>query len=409
LKKTDKVCLLVILPAVDGFRVSAREFDVRTQRWSTPSQVTARQVAGLGDACLWAVRRAFAPLARVLSVEDRAVTLRLRAAALGARDPSFAVVRPGQVFLPVLRAEDRKGTLKGLAPVIWTFLSAEKMKGSDVQCTLHSGLRTPLSSRRRGRVQQLALAVIPPEKPSTLVLKARTDDKRLLAGYDVYGHYPGEKSAELLGRTDIRGELRVPPGKSPLRLLLVKHGGQLLARLPVVPGLEPVLTAAVADDDQRLEAEGYLAGFQDELIDLVTSREVLLARARARIEAGDLAAAEALLSELRGLKSRDQFARQLAAQKQKSVSKDPVVQKKIDAMFDETEKLLKQYLDPAVVERLTAEVTKARAAGPPAVQPSRTVQPAAVQAPAVQPPPAAQPAPPVQPPPAVQPQPARSP
>ncbi len=362
LKHADKVFLVVVHSAPDGFDVIAREFDVRTAQLGIPVAAVARQAGKLCDACYWAVSRAFAPLARVVAVERDQVTLRVRAGTLAAMRPGAPTVQPQDVLRPVLRQVDRQGKLRAVATVPWTFVTVDKVQQAEVIGTLYTGLRSALSSRRRGRVEQLALAVVAPDRPTVLRVVSRTGTQRPLAGYDIFAHAPHEKRPQWVGRTNRQGRLDISPAQPALRVLLIKHGDQVLARLPMVPGLEPELTAAIADDDGRLEGEGFVLGLEDELIDLVTQREVLMARARAKAAAGQFDEALRLLGQISALKSQEQFAREIAQQQRKIASDDPAVQKAIDARFDQTQKLVRQYLDPAPVERLTAEVSKARAA-----------------------------------------------
>jgi hypothetical protein len=358
----DKVTLLAVVPLATGYEVSARELDVHTQTWSPPARETAWQAGKLRDAAFRALSRSFAPLTRIASVdtENKLVTLRLRAAALPTRDKEFTAVKPGDLFLPIVRYNDREGNPSRISAVPWTFLTVDSVLDATLECSVQTGLRTPLTGRMRGRVERLALAVVPPRRPTRLVLKPRAGTDRVLSGYDVYEQSLHSAATQLLGRTDRQGSITLAPGEPLLRLLLVKHGGLLLAKLPVVPGLQTQLDAQVADDDQRLEAEGFLAGLQDDLVDLVTRRQLLLAQAKARLAAGALDEADGLLAKLRQLRTRDEFSRELAQEQQKTFADDKAVQQQIDAMFENTQKLLGQYLDPKPIEDLTDELAKAR-------------------------------------------------
>jgi len=367
--QADKVMLLAISPAVDGCRVTAREFDVPTQLFSAAVSRPVWQLGKLCDEALAAVFEAFAPLARIESVEKEQVTLRLKAAALPLRDRQLSLVQPGDVFLPVIRYQDGEGNLRkdrrGIVirpkPVPWTFCTVRQITPSRLECQLHSGLRSPLSGRRRGRVQQLALAVVPPQQPTILTLQSRSEPKQALAGYEVYAHPPDAKTPVLLGRTDGQGRITVPPGDGPLRVLLARSGGELLARLPMVPGLQAACTAEIAADDPRLEAEGLLNGLREELVDLVARREVLFARTRARIKAGQFDEAEELIGQLLRLEqSQQELSRTLAAQQRGIRAGDPVVQREIDALFGDTQKLLRTQLHAEAVERLREELRTAR-------------------------------------------------
>jgi hypothetical protein len=361
IEKLDKLMLLTVAASAGGYRVRARELDVRTRTWNTPVVRPAGQAAGLLEASERAVRAAFAPLALIASADRKTAALRLRASALP-RDPgALAPVGPGDVFQPVIRKNDHEGRLAGLAAIPFTFFAVEKVSDKEVQCAVHSGMRNPMSEKRRGRIEQLAIGIIPPHQPTTLILQSRGDPRQVLAGYDVYVYSPGSAASELLGRSDRRGSLVVPPAREPLRVLVVKSGDQALARLPIVPGFFPQITAPIPDDDQRLAAEGFLNGWQEELVDLVTRREVLLIQARARLEENRPDEAAKLLDQIRSLKTREVFSRELADAQRKTVSSDPGIQKKIDAMFVATQKLLRQHLDPAVVDKVADALRAARA------------------------------------------------
>jgi len=355
----DKVIFLVIVPGPTGFDVVARELDVRTRQWNAPVRVRAWQFAKLRDAAFRAAWRAFAPLAQIVSVESKDVVLRLRAAGFTSRDKTVAAVGPGDVLRPVIRHNDRTGRLHAANPIPWTFLTVEKVAQAGLECRLHSGLRTPLSGRRRGRFEQLALSVVAPGKPTRLILRSRTNEDEILPGYDVYSHPPDSKTTTLLGRTDRLGSVMVPPGEHPLRVLVIKNGGAFLARLPLVPGVEAETTASIANDAQRLEAEGFITGLQEELIDLVTRREVLLVQIRTRIEEKKLDDAAKLVHELRSLDGRDDFNLYLEQEQKKVFSPDRLIQARIDSMFTKTRKLVVEYLDPKVVEQLDRQVREA--------------------------------------------------
>ena len=320
------------------------------------------QLGKLRDVSKDALLGAFAPLARIENVAtaERRVVLRLKAGALPMRDEEMSLVAPGDLFRAVIRHNDRDGKARRIAAVPWTFCMVDEVTTKEVRCQLHTGLRSPLSGRRRGRIEQFALAVIPPQQPSVLTLQSRSDPEQVLGGYEVYARHPDAKKGTLLGRTDRQGRITIPPAECPLRVLLIRNGSEPLARLPIVPGLESELIATVANDDGRLEAEGLITGLQEEIVDLVTRRTVLLARTRARIEAGKFDEAAELVETLNGLQTGPQFASTLDAQRKSIYSNDPAVQAKIDALFSDTRKLMLKYLDPKTVEEVSVELSKAR-------------------------------------------------
>jgi hypothetical protein len=358
----DKVILVAVSRSSGDWQVRARELDVRTRTFNTPVSLKLWQSAKLNDTVLQAVLTAFAPLAKIQETEKKAASLRLRAAALPLRDKRLEWVQAGDLFGPVVRYNDREGNIKRINTIPWTYLVVEKASPELVHCKMITGLRSPLSGRRRGRVEPLALSIIPPGKPTRLTLETQSEPPERLAGYEVYARKPDSKATTLLGHTDWQGSLMIPPAEEPIRIILVKSGGRLLARLPLVPGFPPEQTALMANDDRRLEAEGFNRGMQQRLVDLVVRREVLLSRVRAHIKAGRFDEADKLVAELRRLETRDQFSIALTRGRTRIVSDNSGVQTRIDALFDKTQGLVAKHLTPEPIEAIAHEVAKAREA-----------------------------------------------
>jgi hypothetical protein len=359
----DKVMLLMLTPSGGGWRVAARDFDVYTHVLSPGVTRSVWHVGMLRDVALDALFSAFAPLARIDRVEKGQAVLRLKAAALAANDAALLETQKGDLFLPIMRSSDRDGKFRQALPSPWTFCTVASTARNEVRCQVISGLRSGLALRRRSRTEALALRIKPPRLPTTLVLQSRTTPSRPLAGYAVFDRLT-DGTSTLVGRTDRQGRLVVPPGKTPVRVLMVKNGGELLARLPVVPGLEPQLVAEVANDDYRLEAEGFITGLQEELVDLVARRAVLVARIEAQIEAKKFDAADPLFDALRRLPTARSFLAELTDAQRKLASKDPVVQRKIDALLADTRKLIDKHLDQRSVDDIDRAFRAAKKAEP---------------------------------------------
>ena len=359
--ETDKLLLAAVHVTDGGFEVEARDFDLHTRLAGSTVVRPVAQRELLPDEVFQAVLTAFAPLARVEKVEDKQVTLRLRAASLPPIDPSIAFAGPGDVFRPVLRFNDRSGKLKKLMPIEWTYLMVEHVNAAEIACQLHTGLRSPLTGRRRGNLESLAVLVRPTGGSTELDLRSRmvnNDPKtvRPMAGYAVYAHPAGSPETVLVGRTDGDGKLRVESDASPVRILLVKHGGDALARLPIVPGLFPRMQVEIPDDDQRLEAEGIIVGLQEGFVDLIARRQVMITQIRARLEDNKIDEAKAMLDELRSMGRQEDYINEIRVRKQRSLDEDKRMQKKIDKLFDDTEQVVIRYLNSAEVEKLDGEI-----------------------------------------------------
>ncbi|MEY4568045.1 MAG: hypothetical protein RLY14_3015, partial [Planctomycetota bacterium] len=177
------------------------------------------------------------------------------------------------------------------------------------------------------------------------------------------------KPAESAAPAEVPMETKTYPLNVPLVLLYVKNGETLLARLPIVVGLQPLYVAEVPDDSRRLEAEAFLRGLQSEVVDLVALRQVAAARVRLRMEEGKLDQAKQLVDELRQLKDYEKMARDLDnVQRQvldpASGPLTPVAQLRIEKMFQQTRELLQKYLQNDLVQKVEKELD-ARLKGTP--------------------------------------------
>jgi hypothetical protein len=192
-------------------------------------------------------------------------------------------------------------------------------------------------------------------------VKSRIEPKTPLSGYEVFEVDNATKRSSLIARTDWRGQVSIAPAAAkPLRLLLIKNGADLLAHMPIVPGLDPQLTAEIANTDFRLQAEGYITGFQEEVVDLFLHREMLIRGIKAKIEAGDPETAQTLFEELGRLPAGKVYLNKLAEEKKKLVTKDQVVQNKIDKLFDDTKKVVEKCLDEKRLQELEQELRDAK-------------------------------------------------
>ncbi|MBC7351381.1 MAG: hypothetical protein H5U08_03400 [Thermogutta sp.] len=352
----DKVVVLAVKRTGLGWHVVSRDWDVRVERLGPLVEHTAPTWSGVLAAAAETVRRAVVPVAQIRLVEQQAVRLDLQGSLLmEERSPL-----PRRQFLALARYEDRDGNARAVVPLPWTILQSPEgppAEDGSVSCQIISGLKNPLSARRRGRVQLLAWAVTPRSRSVVLSLRNRQDSQKPLVGYEVLAQPDGEGSPQFLGRTDFAGQVEIPTEDPPgWKLLWVKHGRRVLAKVPLVDGSTEFTELALPDDDPRLLAEGYLMSVQDQLVDLVTLRSVLIARLRARIAAGDWEQAIRLRDQLLQLKSREVFSSELTQQQQRLFCPDPVGQKQIDKMFEETRRLVNLYLNPREVEELVKEI-----------------------------------------------------
>lgn len=361
LEHPDKAIVLSVARSGEGFlRAAARELDLRSQSWGPPvrrTMYTKEAVLRGAFELLW---EAFCPVARLnsLDLERQEAQLRLRAGGLFLRDSSLSLCPEGQVFRIFIRYNDRTGRATRIVEVPFSYMYVHSSDETQLAAKLISGLRSPLSARRRGRIEQLFVATKPAVAETRLLLRDRRQPDRPLVAYGVFAQEVGGSQLRYLGQTDADGAFVIPLAGSSLQVLWIKNGQVPLARLPLAIGTLPSVVAEIPSDDERLEAEGILMGVQQELLEVVTRRQLLMVRIRRLLELGQAERARQLFDELQSLRSRDDLRRYLITQRKRSVAREPATQKRIDQMFAKTEELLNVYLDPAPINELAAKLRR---------------------------------------------------
>ena len=155
--------------------------------------------------------------------------------------------------------------------------------------------------------------------------------------------------------------------RAPLFLYYVRNGDTVLARLPILVGLNEKEIAELPDDSRRLEAESFLRGLQGEIVDAVARRQMLAMRIQARVKEGKGEDARKLLDELKRVATYDRLAKTLESVQRKVLATDrpPIpfaTQKRIDTMFDTTRQMMQKYLPDALILQMESLVEGAPAA-----------------------------------------------
>ncbi|MGM0490588.1 MAG: hypothetical protein ACQESR_28005 [Planctomycetota bacterium] len=366
----DKLMLLTVEPDRGSYVVACRELDCRARSFGRVADCRVRQRPHLAKTCARTVARAFSPLARVEQSRGRSARVRVRAGGLVRHDHSISRVEEGEIFRPVIRKSDRQGKLEtdGIVEIEWTYLRVRNSRRHRYvwDCDVWSAMRNPLAGRASARIEKLALGVRPQRDSTRLKLVGKEGNSRPLEGYEVFAKKPrsaddGDANrAQRLGVTDWRGVIQVPPGDWPLRLVYVKNGTHLIARLPVVPGLLPQVTAALPSDDKRLEAEAFVKGMETTVMDLVARREILAKRIERRLDQGEIDAARQLLEDMKSFQTKDELEVLLTNRQRAAFSSsDPLEQRRIDQMLSGTRILLNEYLDPDQLVALRRRVEQA--------------------------------------------------
>ena len=368
-KKGDKLFLLSIRDQAVGFEMTIRELDCRTRTWQPSVSRQVVQPAMIPYTAFALLQEAFSPLVRIESTRGREAFARIRAGGLDTRTGSPSAIRDQDVLLPIIRRNDRLGepdTKNWEDPIQkapWTFMTIAGRKGNVLQCKILTGMRSPLGGRSSSRTVKLALRVKPLSDATSLLLTTEGDAPAPLDGYEIHAKDPVTEESELIGTSDWRGIISIPRTDKLLRLVYVRNGGRLLARLPMVPGLETELSATMANDDRRLQAEGFVKGLQHRVMDLIARRQLTSSRFRRHLKKNELDKAKVLLAQFRELETRSDLTRQLDQQEQRITSTNNRVQARIDKLFSDTRQLLGKFLESRTANTLAEELLEAQPSG----------------------------------------------
>lgn len=302
----------------------------------------------------------FRPVGLVEDVDGTQVRVLIQGSALAVSDPAFAASRESQVFTPLLAGRNREQVIERLQQIPWTYLTAGATQGHRLQCDLQSGLRSPIGGKQRGRVETLAVTVIPVSAVTELELTTQSRPSLPLAGHRIElrdsadippADASGGKDDHLIQRilTDRRGRVSIPASRGQVIWLFAYSGSHLLARVPILPGVQPELRLEVPDDSSRLETEAELHMFQGQLVEAVAARNTAAARIRAAIKKNDKSLARAAEAELRKQPDAQVFLTQLLAIRVPAVKgaktrRDRAGEARINRMCDEMAVLIQQYL-----------------------------------------------------------------
>lgn len=313
---------------------------------------------------------AFRSVGIVDEVDGNQVRVLLQAGALAVPDESFSLIRGARFFVPILASRKRDRTIDRLQPIPWTILSTRQStdanviesKGGRVTCELHSGLRSPIGGKQRGRVETLAVAIKSIFPSTRLDLATQSKPSLPLVAHRIElrtsAEIPARDVVEELDErrlkvvlTDRRGQAMIDAKSVPsLVWLFAYSGGHLLARVPIVPGSSASVRLEVPDDSARLEAESNLSMLRGELIEAVAARNTAIARVRAAVKKNDAKQAGLAVEELKKQPDAQFFLNKVNAIRVPSVKaakarKDRAGEVRISRMCDEVADLIKQYLN----------------------------------------------------------------
>ncbi len=371
----DKVILVSIDFRDGAFVVSAREFDCRTRVMGRVATRRDSRPHLLAATALDAMLGAFSPLVRIESSKGKEAVVRVRAGGLITSPDNPIAIGRNSLLQPVIRKNDRYGDPKRIDVIEWTYLRVDHAEGRVWVCEVQSAMRNPLTGRGGARTLKVGLGVRPERDETRLQLvsleKVMRDGKEVtiqvpMESYEIFAKNPlVDKDGKMekavpLGRTDWRGMITIKRDPDyPLRLIYVKNGRYLLARLPLIPGLDETTVADLTSDEQRLEVEAFVRGVEATVTDIVARRQILAQLIRRRLAAGKAKEVRELMEQFSQLPGKDEMDQIIAARKNAIKSGNPREQKRINALLRGAEMLILRYLDKSLEVELREELRKA--------------------------------------------------
>jgi hypothetical protein len=364
----DKIFIVHVNCESMPLRVEVVELDCLMRHFSPVLSRQSLDFTSLPTVMGQAVIDSFAPIVRVEDAGQKTAYGLLRAAGLAIDKNNPALIREGEFLQPMVRKNDRNGSPIAVGPLPWAFLHVTKVDGARVDMDLYAGQIGGLQGRKNNRTFRHALRTRAVGESSTIRLHAQGNPKEPLVGYEIYEKELKSINMTLVGRTNWDGKIEIGKTETDkrdatMRLLYVKNGGAVLARLPIVPGLLPLEVADLVGDDQRLRAEAYIRGTQNAIVDLIAIRTLLGARIHLRLEQGRLAEAKELLDALREEPSYDTIANDMGKKVTQIKGRNASEQKKIDQMFAQTREMLVNNINSKLIRDLETEVIAAEANG----------------------------------------------
>jgi hypothetical protein len=407
--ETQKVYLLSVQTSGPEYRVAGREWDVFTRQLG---ELAFRSVSGRSDvpeAVLAVVRDVFRPLAAVQTSKSGAVKLRARGGEFPPRDSAWLALQPGRTFEVYYCFLNKDRTIERVQQVPFTYLTSGEETGRGIAAaSVASGLRAPLTARRR--IQVVAMGITRRRAETQLTMITRPPARKPLAGVEVEispepslpdeaRKAPAENAADPVragddqapgkekgndGREDRQpapppqkhprfvadrsGTVRLSAGLAPAGQpvwLFVRSGQALLARVPIVPGAQDAAVLELPDDTLRLEIEGSISTLQAELVDAVARRAVLMSLARARAKSSQWEAMTQIVKQLDDMPKPASFAVNINAIRQPALkaaraARDRTTEERVKKLCDEAQELVTNYLDEEKLKEVKEELNEMR-------------------------------------------------
>jgi hypothetical protein len=369
----DKVFVLGVRSSGDRILLASREFDVVFERWGPVFQGSARESTQVARELVIISARMFSPLARLEAGDAKRASVVIKGGRLPTINPdaidpqskyrpSFQFIPNGTLFRPMRPVfnEDRTEII-GMTPMSWTFYVVESREGPFATCEIDSALKNVMPPPSED-----------PDEPQLIVARTAGGNTRLrlvdpvnkaaLPAIDVEKVETRGAASIRLGTTDSDGSILIPPNKDGIGLrvwVYVRHGRDMMAKVPILPGAGDEPDLPLNPDTVRLNIEGRVMAMQTQIVDQVARRTILAGNfnqltkvyegglIRKAITKKDWIQAQSLIKQLKASPNGEVLMTKLEAAKTYARSERPEEKwtGKIKRLFGETEEIITLYFN----------------------------------------------------------------
>lgn len=377
----EKTFLVVIEQRGAQWGLTSREWDHSARNLGPVAQSELADLRELGGVLFRQLHRQFRPLARIEQIAQGEVTIAVRAGQLPPADPTGQLLQPHQFWVPFYRFRSKADAaqVEKIQPVPWTLLRTADISvvaEGRATCDVISGIRVPLTNRRRAQIDLLALLTRPTGTSTQLQAVSQRDQEQPLVGLtievrpDVPAPAPDKPAVAVPIQerliTDRSGRVRITRSPTePLVWLTVKSHAKVLARLPLLVGAEAAVRAELPDHALILALTGELSLLESRLTDTVAQRAVLMARIKQLAQLNQWEQVTPLRKELVSLAGVDAYLKDLTSIRITTVRRAQQQQDKVAAataerLCRETSVLIQKYLDADKIKAFDEELRELR-------------------------------------------------
>lgn len=378
----DKIFPVSVEVEGGSYIISAREWDRESELLTTVRTRTTIDRRTIAPQILRLLGEVFRPITLIDEATPQTARIKYKAGEFPPGDPAFALAKKDAMYIPFFRYLDRNKVMQKLQFLPWSYITATNVERIRAKCELATGVKTPLGSFKRRRMELRALALKPYTDQTTLTLVPKRNRTRPLVGYlvAVYdeipppppepGEEPKEDAAERekpdIYRSDRFGNVTIPvdPNKA-LQWVFIRSGSALLAKFPLVAGAERQMTVECPDDTIRLDVEGQIVLLQSRLVDTIAKQAMVKAMITNRVKKGEWKKVGESLKELDELPNIESFETlvseiQYPALKKAEERGDRSSKGRIKKLGDAVLKIARIHLDQQKIDEFREDIIQQR-------------------------------------------------